>query len=88
MNIQGKINHLKHFLNLALQSQDSSRARQSLAVAHDLLQEVETATLANPFLQDEDLAFMVSLTRSPLWTQADHHILALQKSEKFQPLAA
>lgn len=88
MNIQGKMGHMKHFLNLALQSQDSSRARQSLDVAADLLKEVENATLSNPFLQDNELATVVSLTRSPLWNQAEAHIQNLRKTEKISFLAA
>jgi hypothetical protein len=81
MNQQMKINYLQNFLNLSLRSTDSTRAEKNLLMAEKLLQEVESATLANPWLQESVLENLISVTRSPLWAQASSRIQSLRNAE-------
>lgn len=83
-----KINHLKTFINLSLRSTEYLKASKNLAMAQSLMKEVESTLLANPFLADHEISDMVTLTRSPLWSQAESHVNALHNNEMKIGLAA
>ncbi len=74
MSIANKIANLNQYLNLALRASEPSRASKNLEMAEKLLAEVERLTLSNPFLDEAQLAHVVSITRSQQWTLARNHI--------------
>ncbi|MFO1464120.1 MAG: hypothetical protein U1F66_10125 [bacterium] len=74
MSVANKIANLNQYLNLALRASEPSRASKNLEMAEMLLAEVERLTLSNPFLDEAQLAHVVSVTRSRQWTQVRNHI--------------
>lgn len=81
MSIANKIANLNQYLNLALRASEPARASKNLEMAEKLLAEVEQLTLSNPFLEETQLAYVVSVTRSQQWNQVRNHIAHLYQGK-------
>ncbi|MFO1462524.1 MAG: hypothetical protein U1F66_02005 [bacterium] len=75
-----KIQQVKKLLSLVPNQARAVEAEGSYHSAERLMQEIEHSMLANPFLQEEDLANLVRFTRGPLWTMARRHVETLRRS--------
>ena len=75
-----KFQQVKNLLTSVQTSQEAQQAEANLSLATRLMNEIEASMLANPFLQDQDLVWVVQFNRGPLWMVANERVQTLRKS--------
>lgn len=80
MTMKEKFQQVKNLLNLAQGSSELRDAEQKVSLATRLMSEIEASLLSNPFLQDQDLTWVVQFNRGPLWSNAHRRLESLRRS--------
>ncbi len=80
MTMKEKFQQVKNLLNLVQASAELRDAEHKVSLATRLMGEIETSMLSNPFLQDQDLAWVVQFNRGPLWSNAYQRLESLRRS--------
>lgn len=83
MTMKEKFQQVKNLLTLAQGSSELLDAERKVSLATRLMGEIETSLLSNPFLQDQDLAWVVQFNRGALWSNAHRRLESLRRSAKF-----
>lgn len=77
MSLQSKFQTLNQFLNQSLRAAEYSKARLSLEMAREVLQQIEASTLSNPNVSETDIESVVKVSRNPVWRMAENRLQTL-----------
>lgn len=78
--VKQKFQLVKKLLKSVRSSRQAREAEASIEQATRLMSEIETAMLSNPFLQVEELGWVVEFNRGPAWMVAKNRLDSLRKS--------
>jgi len=80
VTMKEKFQQVKKLLTTIQSAQEPRKAEDSLSLAVRLMREIEGSLLANPYLQEQDLEWVVEFNRGPLWSSARGRVQALRKT--------
>jgi len=80
MTMKEKFQQVKKLLATIQSSGEARKAEENLTIAVRLMREIEGSMLANPYLQEQDLEWIVEFNRGPLWLSAQGRVEDLRKS--------
>lgn len=79
MTMKEKFLQVRSLLQNAQASLELREAEHKINLAMRLMSEIESSMLRNPYLQDQDLAWVVQFNRGPIWNAAHQHLKSLRK---------